>query len=371
MANLEQFDRTIEGALGKRIVGTAILVAIDGKIVYRGVKGFLDREAGTSMREDAIFRLASVTKPMAAATALALMERGKLGLDDPVTRYLPDFRPRLADGRAPDILIRHLLTHTSGLGYPTIEPNDAYVALGISGGLDEPGRGMEDTLRRLVQAPLYFAPGTAWRYGMSIDVLGAIVARIHGGTLEEAVAHYVTKPLGMSDTAFRATDRARLAVPYGDGSPAPVRMGDPHSVPDGTRFSPGRILDETSFQSGGAGMAGTAGDFLKFLEAIRIGGSAILKRETVAMATKNQIGDLPREEKDAGKRFGFLSAVLADPAAAGSPQPVGTLEWGGAWGHYWFVDPVARMSVAAFTNTAMEGCTGPFTKEIRDALYRS
>ncbi len=363
-------DETIDAAIANRkLVGTAILIAVDGKTVYRGIKGHLDREAGIAMREDAIFRLASVTKPMAAATALALIERGKLGLDDPVTRYLPDFRPRLADGSAPEIRIHHLLTHTAGFAYPTPERGDPYTALGISGGLAEPGRSMEDNLARIARAPLFFAPGTAWRYGVSIDVLGAVMAKVHGD-FPDAVATYLTRPLGMTDTAFRVIDKARLAVPYGDATPEPVRMGDPHTVPDGTIFSPSRVLDETSFASGGAGMAGTVGDFLTFLEAIRTGGGPILKPETVAMATRNQIGDLPREEKDAGWRFGYLSAVLTDPKAARTAQSTGTLQWGGAWGHSWFIDPAARISVAAFTNTAMEGCTGQFTFDLQQAVYR-
>ena len=366
----DRVERAIDRAISeKRLVGTAILIAVDGKVTYRGVKGYFDREAGTPMREDAIFRLASVTKPMVAATALALVERGTLGLDDTVATYLPAFRPKLADGSQPDMTIRHLLTHTAGLGYPSAESDDVYRRLGVSSGLDQPGRRMDDNLAHLAQAPLYFAPGTAWRYGMNIDVLGAIIAKVHGGTLADAVATYVTKPLGMADTAFRVTDKARLAVPYGDGKPEPIRMGEPHVMADGGIFSPARILDETSFQSGGAGMAGTAGDFLKFLEAIRTGGGPILKPATVALATQNHIGSLAREAKDAGWRFGFLCAVLADPKAAKSPAPVGTLQWGGAWGHTWFIDPVAKMSVAAFTNTAMEGCDGPFTVDLRDAIY--
>ena len=366
----QRVDATIDAAIANaKLVGTAILIAVDGETVYRGVKGYFDREAGIPMREDAIFRLASVTKPMAAATALALIERGRLGLDDPVTRYLPDLRPKLADGSEPEIRIRHLLTHTAGFGYPKPEPGDPYRALGISDGLADPGRSMEDNLARIARAPLYFAPGTAWRYGVNIDVLGAIIAKVHGD-FPDAVATYVTRPLGMSDTGFRVTDTERLAVPYGDAAPEPVRMGDPHTVPDGTIFSPSRILDETSFPSGGAGMAGTAGDFLKFLEAIRTGGGPILKPETIAMASRNQIGDLPREEKDAGWRFGYLSAVLADPKAARTAQSAGTLQWGGAWGHSWFIDPAAGISVAAFTNTAMEGCNGPFTVDLRQAVYR-
>ena len=109
-------DRAVRAAIdGKRIVGAVVLVAQDGQVVSRSAIGHNDREAATPMREDAIFRLASLTKPIVAATALAQIERGLYGLDDPVTRFLPDFRPRLADGSAPTIAIRHLLTHTAGL----------------------------------------------------------------------------------------------------------------------------------------------------------------------------------------------------------------------------------------------------------------
>ena len=124
MANLEarlaaSVDRALDaGIASRRIVGAVIRVTLDGRAVYTRAGGFADREAETQLREDAIFRLASVSKPMVAATALALVERGKLSLDDTVARFLPDFRPKLADGRTPDILIRHLLTHTGGFTSP-------------------------------------------------------------------------------------------------------------------------------------------------------------------------------------------------------------------------------------------------------------
>jgi CubicO group peptidase (beta-lactamase class C family) len=116
-------------------------------------------------------------------------------------------------------------------------------------------------------------------------------------------------------------------------------------------------------------MAGTAGDFMRFIEAIRTGGAPILARETAARASRNQIGDLPREADDAGWRFGYLSAVLADPQAARSPQGAGTLDWGGVYGHFWWIDPQAALSVASFGNTALEGCNGRFRDEIERAVY--
>ena len=342
----DRIDRVVDSALAeKRIIGTVVIVLRNGRVLYHRPAGFADREAGKPMMEDAIFRFASVSKPLTSATALALCERGLIGLDDPITRFLPDFRPKLADGSEPVIKIRHLLTHTAGFDYASRQPSGGpYVAARISDGLDQPGVSMEDNLRRLASVPLQFEPGTEWRYGMSTDVLGAVVARVHGGTLGDAIEHYVTGPIGMKDTGFRVTDPARLTVAYADGAPEPVRMADldhPVPMPASTQltFSPVRVFDETSYHSGGAGMVGTAEDFVLFAEAIRGGGGPILKPGTVEVATRNQIGDLPRPmPRDVGWRFGFISAVLDDPIAAATPQSVGTLQWGGVYGHNWFVD---------------------------------
>jgi CubicO group peptidase (beta-lactamase class C family) len=151
-------------------------------------------------------------------------------------------------------------------------------------------------------------------------------------------------------------------------------MSDPWVVPAGannagTTFSPSRIFDPKSYASGGAGMAGTADDFMRFLEAIRTGGAPILEPETAARASRNQIGDLPLEADDAGWRFGFLSAVLADPQAANTPRNAGTLDWGGVYGHRWWIDPQAELSVACYSNTALEGCNGRFRDETERAVY--
>lgn len=333
------------------------------------------------MTVDAVFRIASLTKPLVAAAALALVEAGKLGLDDDITRFLPDFRPRLDDGSEPAITVRHLLTHTAGFGYPaapseppgadTEMPVDRYWRAHVSSGLDQPGLSLDENLRRIASVPLYFPPGSGWRYGVATDVLGAVVAEVRGTSLADAVAELVTGPLAMPDTGFFVLEPDRLAVPYADGMPAAERMADPQTIQAFT-FSPSRAFDGRSFQSGGAGMVGTAGDFMKFLEAIRQGGTPILRTETVAAATTNQVGALREEDpssQDPGWGFGFMSAVLVDPGAAGTPQSAGTLAWGGLWGHWWFIDPRLGLSVVCCTNTAVEGCTGKFPVEVRDALY--
>lgn len=363
-----RLDASIDKAIrDKRIVGAVLLVARHGEVVYRRSAGYFDRESNRPMTEDTIFRLASVTKPLVAATALAQVERGLLGLDNAVADYLPYFRPRLPDGTVPTIRIRDLLTHTAGLGYDY--PQDPL----INTGLTNTDFDFEENFSRVAALPLLFEPGTRWEYSIAIDVLGAIVAGVHGGTLNDALTHYITGPLAMKDTGFVVSDVTRLAPPYADALPEPIRMPDPHTVTnskgESTSFSPGRIFNRLAYQSGGAGAVGTASDLLRFFEAIRTGGDPILLNETVALAVQNQIGDVPRREDDVGRRFGWLGSVLEDPAAANSPQQAGTVDWGGIYGHSWFFDPVSGYTMVSLTNTAVEGCTGDYPDQLIAAIY--
>jgi CubicO group peptidase (beta-lactamase class C family) len=365
MSLVARVNAAVDAALGQRIVGCVILINKDGEEIYANAAGFADREAKVPMRRDAIFRLASVTKPIIATTILRLADLGLIGLNDRVTRYLPWFTPENPDGSLADIRIRHLLNHTSGLVYGLLPEN-------ASGGLAGVVNSLTETLQNLARVKLAFVPGTGWDYGTGIDVLGGVLAAINGSNVEDAVARYVTGPLGMVDTHFYVTDPARLATPYADGSP-PIRMGEPHTIWDETgtvptTFSPGRIFNPAAPQNGGAGMAGTAGDVMTMLEVYN-GRPGLLAPETVAMALANQIGDLPRRPQDAGKRFGYLGAVLDDAQAANNPAPIGTVDWGGVWGHNWVVDPVNRMTIVVCTNTTFEGCNGPFRDDILRAVY--
>ena len=370
----QRVDAAIDRAIAeKRIVGTVVQIAHDGKVVYRRAAGFANRETRTHMSAERIFRLSSLTKPIVSAAAMALIERGKLGLEDLVTRWIPDFRPKLADGREPKITVRHLLTHTAGLGYGFAEtPEGPYHRAKISDGLDESPVSLEKNVRRIASVPLLFEPGTQWMYSLAIDVLGAVLERAGSAPLADVVSQRVTRPLGMQDTAFYCSEPTRLAVPYVDAKPEPILMSDPAVVPFGPdaaiRFSPSRALNPHAYAAGGVGMVGTAEDFLHFLETLRKGGAPILERRSVQAMMTNQIGSLPTL-RGPGLGFGFGFAVLTDPVAALTPQSAGTIEWGGVYGHRWFVDPQRRLSVVALTNTALEGMIGAFTQDLRDAIY--
>jgi CubicO group peptidase (beta-lactamase class C family) len=368
-----RIDSVLDRAIAEqRLVGVVVLVARDGKLVYHRAAGLADREANRPMTEDAVFRLSSVTKPFVSAALMRLVEQGRIKLDDPITAYLPDFKPKLADGTTPVITIRQLLTHTAGLTYGLAEgPSHPYHALGVSDGIDLSGISLDENVRRIGQAPLAFAPGSRWRYSVAIDVLGDVIEKAAGKPLPEVVAEAVTQPLGLKDTGFVAKVPARLATPYANAQPVPARMTDNQDVPIGptfVRFAPSRALHAEEFPSGGAGMVGTAGDVLKLLEAVRKGGAPILKAATVAEMTKDQVGPQAATQGP-GWGFGYGWAVLDDPAVARTPQGVGTLAWGGVYGHNWFVDPVNRLTVVLMSNTAFEGMNGQVTRELRDAVY--
>ena len=354
-------DAVIDAALGARIVGCVVLVSRHGQMLYARAAGLADREAGRAMARDTVFRLASVTKPIVAVATLRMVDQGMLRLDDPVQRYLPDFRPLAPDGSRPDISIHHLLTHTSGLTYG----GDGDHSRGLAGPLIS----LDENMARLARQALLFTPGSGWEYGMSIDVLAAALAVIDGPMVADVLKRQVTGHLAMVDTAFGVDDPMRLAVPYCDGRP-PMRMGEPELVvgDDGsvTPFSPERILQPTAPQSGGAGMAGTADDVMRLLQAVQ---GDFLAPETRALALGNRIGEIARRPGDAGKRFGYLGAVTVDAGAAKTVMPVGSVDWGGAWGHNWVLDPASGTCIVTMTNTAFEGCNGPFREEINRAVF--
>jgi CubicO group peptidase (beta-lactamase class C family) len=366
MSLASRLDTVIDQAIGKTIAGSHTIVAVDGEIVYQRVAGLMGQDRPLQPRT--IFRLASVTKPIVSAAAIAMVDQGRMKLDDPVTRYLPGFRPKLADGSEPVITLHHLMTHTSGISYaidPVEKPEEP-----ASNGIDGIKVGMADNLVRIGRLPLGFQPGTQWAYGVNIDVLGGIMEVIEGKSLPDIVRHYVTDPLGMADTDFHIVDPSRLSVAYADGVPPHV-MADPETVvrPDGSQFtfSPGRLFDSSVFPSGGAGMAGSAEDFLTFMEAMRKGGAPILSRKSMPLLTQCAITPLSTDVEGRGFSHGW--SIYRDPVKEGSPVSPGTWGWGGVYGHSWRVDPARAMTIVSFTNTAVEGCNGAFPEHIVRAVY--
>lgn len=371
-----RIHNTVQQALDdQRLVGAVILVARDGELIHQQAAGFADRESARPITTEMVFRLASVSKPIVSTAALALAAQGRLDLDAGIERWLPEFQPRLADGRPARITVRQLLSHTAGLGYRFFEADAAgpYARAGVSDGMDASGISLDENLHRLAGVPLLYEPGTAWGYSLATDVLGALIARVHGTPLNETVRQLVTGPLGMVDTGFAVRDPERVVTAYVNDTPQPHRLAEGETVSPfegavGITYSPSRIFDPQAFPSGGAGMAGTAQDLLRLLEALRQGGGAFLPNEWIAEMARDQTEG--RELPDApGFGFGLGFSVLRDPVLAASPESLGTWRWGGAYGHSWFVDRAQGLSVVAFTNTLYEGMSGRFVTDLRDAVY--
>ena len=371
-----RIQATVQQALDeRRLVGAVVLVAQDGELIHQQAAGLADRASARPMALETIFRLASVSKPIVSTAALALVTQGRLKLDEDIGRWLPEFRPQLADGSPARITARQLLSHTAGLGYRFFEADTdgPYARAGVSDGMDASDISLAENLRRIASVPLLYAPGTAWGYSLATDVLGALIERIQGLPLDEAVRQLVTGPLGMLDTGFVAHDQQRVGTAYVSDTPRPRRLAEGETISPfegavGIAYSPARIFDARAFPSGGAGLAGTAGDFLRLLEALRQGGGALLPSELIEeMGTDQTSGmELPNAP---GFGFGLGFSVLRDPRLATSPESPGTWRWGGAYGHAWFVDRAQGLSVVAFTNTLYEGMSGRFVTDLRDAVY--
>ncbi|MCW2481800.1 beta-lactamase family protein [Candidatus Symbiopectobacterium sp. NZEC135] len=371
-----RIQNVIQQALDtQRLVGSVVLVAHHGALIYQQAAGWADREHAQPMALDTIFRLASVSKPIVSTAALVLVAQGKLGLDDDISRWLPEFHPRLPDGSAAPITVRQLLSHTAGLSYRFFEAdaNGPYAQAGISDGMDASGITLDENLQRLASVPLLYAPGSAWGYSLATDVLGALIARVQGTSLDKAVRELVTGPLGMVDTGFVVDNAQRVATAYVNDTTQPHRLAEGETVSAfegavGITYSPARIFDAEAFPSGGAGMAGTARDLLYLLETLRQGGGALLPDALIEEMGRDQTHGLELPNVP-GFGFGLGFSVLRDPQLADSPESPGTWRWGGAYGHAWFVDRAQGLSVVAFTNTLYEGMSGRFVTDLRDAVY--
>lgn len=373
---LPSVERLLKQVHPQRLVGAVVLVREHGVLRHASATGLADRESVTPMQRDQLFRLASVSKPLLSTVILRLVAEGVLDLDTSVQRWLPDFRPALADGIAPPISLRQLLSHSSGLGYRFLEAevDGPYARAGISDGLDANPLSLAENVRRIAQAPLLFAPGSQWLYSLGVDVAGAVAEAATGESLQALFERLLAAPLGLRDTAFAARNAARLATPYVSDTPQPHRLREgevvaPFEGTVGIEYSLARATDASRFPSAGAGLVGSADEVMAVLEALRdVQRSGLLPPALAAEMASPQVGEQGPPEP-AGWGFGLGLAVLRDAAASGTPQSAGTWRWGGAYGHSWFVDPARGLSVVALTNTLYEGMDGAFVDELRDAVY--
>lgn len=339
--------------------GCAALVMHRGRLVYAGQFGYADIDRRRPIRPDTIYRLFSMTKPVTAVAALILLERGLFRLNDPVSGFLPDFAHckvlhQLPDGEVDlrpavsPILIRDLLCMTSGIPYEdAITPSGQKMRAAMSKlhrrKDHEPLVDLQALAAAVARVPLAFDPGTRWLYGMSHDILGALVEVVSGQRFSDFLQAEIFDPLQMSETGFRmrAGWNDRLATLYTAREP-----GRFTAVKDRLFKEPDDILE-----FGGAGLLGTLGDYARFACMLQQGGTLdgqrILGRQTVAMLTRNHLTARQMPDYDwpqlAGYGYGLGVRVLQDPAAAGVTSQAGEYGWGGMAGTWFFVDPQAEL----------------------------
>lgn len=391
-----RLDQTLRGLVeGRSTPGVVALILQNGQPVYSRSVGV--REVGSTalIGESDMFRLASMTKAVTSVATMILIEQGKIGLDDPVSRFLPEFaklRVRGSDGtegpasRPPTI--RELLTHTAGFSYNFINnPRlvDAYREARVTDGLDRPDVTTAEAMRRLASVPLGYQPGTGWEYSLATDVLGAVIEKVTGDTLGAFVTERIAKPLRIESFVFNApeslrsrfvqvTRPAQVTGALGTGY---VPVVGPEAVPfpatQGTaNLDPNRTFSPTAYNSGGAGMSGTVGDYARFLQMLllnegELNGVRVLRADTVQQMMQNATGNM-LTLRGPGWGFTLGFGILIDPAAAKSRLPAGSYGWGGIYGTQFWIDPTNRVVGLVMTQTAIIG-SGAISNPIREAFY--
>jgi len=353
---LERISRIMNEAVADGDVpGGVALVARKGKVVYQKAFGKSDVEGKRDFQTDDIFRIASQTKAITSTAVMMLWEEGHFRLDDPISKWIPEFRnPQVltkfqysdttfsSQPADREITIRHLLTHTSGIGYGVIDPDESFRLLYEKAGIEEIASMIplttEENVKRIAGMPLHFSPGDKYQYSMGLDVLGYFIEIISGESFDTFLETRLFKPLGMEDTYFhipagKADRLVSLLVPGQDG------WSD--LEPNGLGDSDYPISGVTTFCSGGGGLSSTALDYATFLQMYlnegELNGTRILSRTTIDFMMDNQIGDL---WGDRGSYYGLAFGVV-DPIGEGKggQGSAGTFSWGGAFNTSYFADP--------------------------------
>lgn len=362
-ARLARLDAALEGYVERgELPGAVALVARGGETVYLKAFGHRDREAEDPLEANDIFRIASQTKAIVSVAVLMLQEEGRLLLSDPVSRHLPEFAEATVARATGDgaweavptdrpMTLRHLLTHTAGIGYGGGPAADAWAEAGITGWyFAHRDESIRETVRRMASLPFDAHPGERWVYGYGTDILGAVVEVASRLPLDEFLLDRIFEPLGMRDTHFYLPPekRDRLTVVYSATEDGLARAPDP-----GGMVGQGTYVDgpRASF-SGGAGLLSTAGDYARFLQMMLNGGELdgrrILSPKSVELMTVDHLGGLLVRNVDEegglfgaerGVGFGLGFRIVEDLGARGAPGSVGEYGWGGAYHSSYWVDP--------------------------------
>ncbi|WP_224367995.1 serine hydrolase domain-containing protein [Hyalangium versicolor] len=360
----------------KKTPGVVVLVRrTDRDDTYVKAVGKLDIDQDKPLPEDALFRIASMTKPITSVAVMMLVDDGKLGLDDPISKYLPEWQSPQVVGK-PDpanpgaspttpaktpITVKHLLTHTSGISYPfkadAVTP--FYKQAGITNGLEHTRWTLAQESQALAALPLLHEPGSAFTYGLSTDLLGHLIETVSGQPLDQFFEERIFKPLGMKDTTFFLSPEqaSRLVTLYRHtpaGSLERVPATETNTVEGHFSYAPDfQYAGSKTYRSGGAGLVSTAADYARFLQMIanggEYGGVRLLKKETVDLMTSNQLGNLKVEFFPISFGLGF--AVQDNPELTKQLGPLGSYFWSGIFNTSFWVSPQEKVLGVVMTQS--------------------
>ncbi|MBI1405123.1 MAG: serine hydrolase [Caulobacter sp.] len=347
---LARMDATMKALVDQgRIPGVVTYVARHGKVVNYNIYGKADLATGAPLTENTIFRMYSQTKPVTGVAMMILFEEGKWKLDDPVTKYVPEFKNlkvfKGLDEKGEPILepvsrsatMRELMSHTAGFAYGLVTDNPVDKAYRDSRLLGS--KTLQDMVTEASQLPLASQPGEQWKYSIAVDVQGYIIEKLSGQSLPDFMQSRIFGPLGMKDTAFYVPDdkKPRQASLYTYNRVGQIIPADGFMVLD--------VSKPPTAASGGGGLMSTVADYARFAQMLanggELGGVRILAPSTIRLMATNHLTDdqLARRPLGDGVGFGLDFAVVMDPAKAGTPAGKGSFSWGGAAGTWFWVDP--------------------------------
>ena len=357
---LARLDTYMAKAVGdRRVAGMVTLLARHGQVVSEKTYGVRSLSTGAPMSADTIFRLYSMSKPITGVAMMILFEEGKWRLDDPITRYVPEFRNlRVMTGRAADgrlltedvrrpATMRELMSHTAGFGYGLGDQHPVDKLYREKGVLS--ANGLADMIKRTAEIPLMYQPGTQWSYSSAVDIQGYIVEKLSGQKFGEFLQERIFKPLKMTDTAFYVPreNASRLAAVYVGNA----KSGTIEEAKELFGMAMPTYLEAPSMESGGGGLVGTTGDYARFAQMVankgELDGARILSPASIEMMGTNMLprtvlarGDgLPGLRFDEATGFGLDFQVITEPRVAGTLEGKGSMSWAGAAGTWFWVDP--------------------------------
>ncbi|MCI0439332.1 MAG: beta-lactamase family protein [Chloroflexi bacterium] len=384
---LERVNSAMQGYVDSgRLAGIVTMLARDGKTFHFERFGVSDLKTRKPMEEDTIFRIYSMTKPITSVAAMMLYEEGRFGLDDSVSRFIPELDnlkvcigmgqagPKLIPQERP-ITVRQLLSHTSGLSYGANQDSPVEAMYREAKPMD-PASNLEETAQKLGKLPLAYQPGRGWRYSVSTDVLGYLVQVVSGQRFDQFLQERILGPLGMEDTAFYTPEDKldRFARVYGPSERGLAELNDERTQ---MRYQP-----PVTFFSGGGGLVSTASDYMRFCQMLLNGGELdgvrLLGPKTIEMMTEPHLTDEQLEyaantagpEQFQGSSFGLGFKVVTSVAETGVLGSEGTFSWGGAASTIFWIDPVEDL-VAILMTQFMPSSQYQLRRDFQIATYQA